>query len=132
MENSQLVRLAAWIASTGFLATAFFQALLASGAPLGQLAWGGRFTRLPPGLRLSSLLSAVILAAAAVCVLERASVIHVMGRPRIVEVSVWILAGLSGLSTVGNLVSPSRLERRVMAPVALTLSCACVAVALGP
>ena len=55
-ERVRLNRVAAWVAAVGCVGLAGFQLLLALGAPLGRMAWGGKHARLPTALRLASLL----------------------------------------------------------------------------
>lgn len=127
-----LAQAAAWTAAVGFAGLAVFQLLLAFGAPLGHLAWGGRRRRLPPHLRAASLGAALLVVLAAACVLERAGVVQVLGWPAgAVRGAVWALVGLFALSTAGNLASRSRAERRVGTPLALVLTAACLVVALA-
>jgi hypothetical protein len=132
MVSIQLQQAAAWIATIGFAGMAGLQLLLALGAPLGHLAWGGQAAQLPPNLRLASLGAGAIFLVGAICVLERAQIIQVLAWPRLAGVMVWLLAALFALSTLGNLLSSSKLEQRMMTPVAFILCAACVIVALGP
>jgi len=120
----------AWVAAAELIGLVCFQVLLACGAPLGHLAWGGAYKRLPTGLRVASLASAVICALGAMCVLERAGVVTLCNRPGAVRVFVWMLAVLFGLSTIGNLASKSTWERRVMTPTAMTLALMCLIVSI--
>ena len=122
---------AAWIAAVELIGLACFQTAAACGAPLGRLAWGGAYRRLPPGLRAASLASVVICALGAMLVLERAGVIVLCDRPGAVRIVVWILTVLFGLSTIGNLTSKSVWEKRVMTPVAATLALLCLTVSIA-
>jgi hypothetical protein len=122
---------AAWIAAAGLFGLSIFQTVLAFGAPLGHLAWGGAHERLPRRLRMASLASALICALGAMCVLERAGVTIILDRPGAVRVVVWALTILFGLSSVGNLTSKSVWEKRVMTPVAVTLTIACLIVSIA-
>ena len=131
VDGSLVGPVAAAIAVVGLVALIVFQCLLASGAPLGHLAWGGAHLRLPPGLRLASALAAGLLAFGVVCLLERVGMVHVVGDAAVVRWTVWLLVALFALSTVGNLASRSAAERRVGAPTALVLTTACVAAALS-
>ena len=130
LAQIMISQLAAWLALIGFVGMAAFQLLLALGAPLGHLAWGGRHRRLPGWLRIGSLLAVGIYAFGMLCVLEQMGWSAVLGSPALADGTLWALAGLFGLSTVGNLASRSPLERRVMTPVALVLAAACVVLAL--
>jgi len=126
-----IASMAAWIACVELIGLACFQLLLVCGAPLGHLAWGGGHTRLPAGLRVASLGSVVICLMGAVCVLERAGVVIFFDRPGVVRGIVWALTVLFGLSIVGNLASKSAWEKRVMTPVAATLTLACLIVSIA-
>jgi hypothetical protein len=99
-----------------------FQVLLALGAPLGHLAWGGGAPRLPMRLRWASLGAALILALAGWIVLARADVVAPGPEPIWVRVATWICAGFFALNTAGNVASRSPLERRVMTPLTLSLT----------
>lgn len=125
-----ITHIAAWVAIIGFAGMAVFQLLLVLGAPLGHLAWGGHHRRLPGWLRIGSLLAVGIYAFGILCVLEQMDWAAVLGSPALADGTLWAMAGLFGLSTVGNLASRSPLERRVMTPVALVLAAACVVLAL--
>ena len=72
----------------------------------------------------------MIFVIAALFVLEKADVFSVFNSPNVVTAGVWVLAGLSALSALGNFVSQSKWEKRIMAPIALTLSLLCIIVAI--
>ncbi len=125
-----VTQIAAVVASVGFLGMMCFQILLALGFPLGQASWGGKYTgKLPPRLRIASLFSALIFIIASLFVLEKADMFSVFNNPSVVTVGVWVLAGFSALSALGNFVSQSKWEKRIMAPIALTLYLLCIIVA---
>jgi hypothetical protein len=113
------VRLAAF-AFCGLVAmVCAFQLALALGAPWGEYAMGGAFPgKLPPPVRAAAVLQAVLLAPLASIMLARAGVAP-PGPVPIVRVASWITTGISGLSVVMNLVTPSTGERLLWAPVAL-------------
>ena len=123
---------AAALAAVGFMGMMGFQLLLALGLPLGQLAWGGGSEVLPPGLRIGSLLSALIFLGATVLVLERAGIIRGFGRPGLARVGTWFLVILFTFSAGLNLFLGGGRERRVMVPVALALAVLSLVVALKP
>lgn len=126
-----IAQIAAVAASMGFFGMMCFQILLALGFPLGQAAWGGKYIgKLPPRLRIASLFLAVIFVIASLFVLEKADMFSVFNSPNIVTVGVWVLAGFIALSALGNFVSQSKWEKRIMAPIALTLSLLCFIVAI--
>jgi hypothetical protein len=129
VDGSLVGPVAAAIAVVGFVALIVFQCLLASGAPLGHLAWGGAHRRLPPGLRVASALAAGFLAFGVVCLLERVGMVHVVGDAAVVRWTVWSLVALFALSLVANLASRSAAERRMGIPLTLVLTAACAVVA---
>ncbi|MEJ2618566.1 MAG: hypothetical protein P8Z35_26675 [Ignavibacteriaceae bacterium] len=53
--NQSVIEAAAVICVIIFLAMSIFQFLLVFGAPLGKLAWGGKYKILPFPLRIGSL-----------------------------------------------------------------------------
>lgn len=95
----------------GFIWLLVFQVVLALGAPLGHLSWGGQYGRvLPAKLRLASLLSAGI------AVLGIVVMVQVLGwwaglPPLALRVATFALLALFALSLLGNLVTQSRAER---------------------
>jgi len=99
------------------------------GFPLGKAAWGGKHKKLPPGLRIASLFSAVILILAALIVLERVELITVFDNQEAVKYITWILAAFFGLNTIANLGSSSKWEKIIMTPVALSLCIFCIVIA---
>ena len=93
--------------------TAGFQAAVAAGAPLGAWSWGGAHEGvLPPALRATSGVAAVVWGAAAAAVAT--------GRPRAEGPRRRVGLGVALVSTLGavvNLASPSLPERLVWVPV---------------
>ncbi len=120
-------RTAARVAAIGLAGTALFPLALASGLPWGAAAWGGLYEQLPPQLRVSSAISAVVLVAAAALLLRRAGFWGTASTP--VRVLSWLLVPLLALSALGNFVSANRWENLLMGPLALVLSVLCAGVA---
>lgn len=98
-----------------------FQLLLATGRPLGRYAWGGAHTVLPLPLRIASVASCLIYAAAALVILEAANVIDLAPSNEPARTITWGLAVFFAIGVVMNAISRSVPERR-MAAVALALS----------
>ena len=107
-----------------------FQLLLAAGAPLGRLAWGGQYRVLPTRLRVGSLVSTCLYAVFSLVVLDRAGTLSVLPG-QTVRILVRVIVGLFSLGAIPNLISRSRPERYVMAPLSLFLSGLSLVVALG-
>jgi hypothetical protein len=117
-------------AAVVLFALAIFQLALASGAPLGHLAWGGQQRVLPPGLRVASLASIAIYALFALVLADRAGLVAVFGEA-ISGPGSWAIAGYGALGTLVNAISRSRAERLVMTPVALGLGLLALVVAMS-
>ena len=125
-------RLAAIVASVGFSALFVFEVLLAAGAPLGDVAFGGASGVLPSTLRVASAASALLFLGAIWAVLSGAGVVRGRARPVVVRRVLWCYVGLFGLSALANLASPSPWERLLMAPLAMLLAACCVIVTRRP
>jgi hypothetical protein len=123
---------AAALAAVAFVGMMGFQLLLALGFPLGRLAWGGESEVLPPGLRVGSLISALIFLGATVVVLERAEIIRGFGKPGLARRSTWFLVILFTFSAGLNFFVGGGGERRVMVPIALVLAALSLVVAVQP
>ncbi|MFP6581310.1 MAG: hypothetical protein VCD00_02000 [Candidatus Hydrogenedentota bacterium] len=122
--------ISAWVAISGFTLMTVFQLALAAGAPLGEAAWGGQHRVLPTKLRIGSAVSVGIFLLGIACVLETAHIATVLNAPALCRVVVWGLTGLTALSTVGNAMSTSKLERAIMTAACLTMTAACLTMLL--
>ena len=122
--------LASVLAALVLSCVAIFQVLLAIGRPLGEAAWGGTHRVLPPHLRIASALSSLLLGLAIWIVLARTGLVTIPWQPSAVRVATWVVFSFLALNTLSNLVSKSRIERRVMTPVALVCSICFLVVAL--
>jgi len=107
-----------------------FQIALAAGVPWGAASWGGRNPgKLPKGYRIGSAVAGLLFyPGVALLVLRTAGVLGEGTSSGGVAV-LWVLAALFGLSTVINLISPSRVER-IWAPAALILTACFVILAI--
>lgn len=114
------------------LIVALFQVGLALGAPWGEAAMGGAIKgAFPPRLRVAAVVQIAILAALAGVVLSRAG----LALPEWRATSQWLVWGVVGFGALGvvlNLITRSRLERRIWAPVAVLLFASALLVALAP
>jgi len=110
-----------------------FQVLLAAGAPLGRLAWGGQFqSALPTTLRLASIASALVLVLAGWVMLARADMVRPGAGRRWVRVGAWVCATFLSVNTLGNVMSRIESERVVMTPVSLLLAVCAFVIASSP
>lgn len=106
-----------------------FQVALTLGAPWGEMAMGGRYPgRLPPKMRVAALVQAVLLAFLVLLVLVRAGL--VLGE--LYEFSlwaIWFVVALCAVSAILNVITPSRKERLLWAPVTIVLTICSIVVA---
>lgn len=125
-----LARIFALLATLILSLVALLQVLLAAGAPLGRLAWGGEHRVLPAKLRLGSVAAVPLLVLAAWAILARVDLVLPGTDVAVVPVGTWIFGGLFVLNTLGNLASKSQVERIVMTPLTLILAACFIAVSL--
>ncbi len=108
-----------------------FQLALAAGAPWGQVAMGGKYPgRFPRQLRIAAVVQALVLVGLGAVVLTRAGLIF----PQWFAAStmlIWGVVAFSALSLVLNLITPSKWERIIWAPVAAVMLLCSVTVAMS-
>ena len=116
------------------LATALvvgFQLALAAGAPWGAYAMGGAFPgRMPPPMRVASVVQSVLLAGLALIVLSRAG----LAVPGLVDEWPWLAWApvvVSAVAVALNASTRSQGERRIWLPIASLLLLCSLVVALG-
>ena len=112
---------AAWVFAGLTGVVMLFQLALALGAPWGAYAMGGKFPGVfPPQMRVAAVVQIALLAAIAGVVLARAG----LALPAWQATSQWLIWGVVAFSAVGvvlNLITPSRMERLIWAPLAILL-----------
>ena len=130
--SSLLIHWVAGVAAIVVVAMVIFQILLVAGLPLGHGAFGGENQILSRKLRFLSAMTVVVFLAALYIILARGGI---LGRGNesssLARVGIWVLALIFCVSTLANFSSHSRVERRLMAPIALLLTVCCVMVALA-
>ena len=114
-------RYAAILAASVLGAVCALQLLLAAGAPLGHLAWGGQHRVLPRRLRWGSAAAIPVLCVAAWVVLARVGLAGSGTTDAAVRLATWVFVALFALNTLGNLRSRSRVERIMMSSVTVLL-----------
>jgi hypothetical protein len=116
------------------MVTAFvvaFQLALAMGAPWGTFAMGGAFPGVfPPALRVGAVLQALLLVFLAFVVFSRTGMVP-RRRAGASDRLIWLVIALSAFSLVLNLITPSKGERVIWAPVAAVLLACSVTVAVA-
>lgn len=112
--------------ATGCLAIVFFQVALIAGAPLGRYTQGGRHAgALPLGGRVIAAVSIPVL------VFQGLAVLSAAGFPGLEwpRWTVWVALGVQCMTTVLNLITPSKEERAVWGPVTLVMAALALVVA---
>jgi hypothetical protein len=127
MTSTFFAYLFAFPASIVFL----FQIALASGMPWGHLAMGGRYPgKFPPNMRVGAVIQGALMAFLGVIVLSRAGVAF-PGLSNLSNILIWIAVAISGVSLVLNLMTQSKWERILWAPVGLLMTVSSLVVALS-
>lgn len=125
------VEIAAWIFLALLSVLMLFQLALVVGASWGSLAMGGRFPgRLPPAMRVAAVVQIVIYGVIGVVIASCAGIDLPEWR-EVSRVAVWAVVALMAVALVLNLITPSKWERRIWAPVALGLFASSLVVALN-
>ena len=123
--------IAAIIAVVIFVVISVLQLLLALGLPLGKLAYGGKYEKLPTNMRIMSLVAIGIFALGSISVLERAGIITIFNNLIFTLVIVWIIAIYLAFNTLLNAISKSKQEKLIMTPLSLILAICCFIVAIA-
>ncbi|MGM0589625.1 MAG: hypothetical protein ACQETE_14475 [Bacteroidota bacterium] len=123
--------IAAYLFCFLILLTVLFQFALAFGAPWGHLAMGGKYPgKFPLRMRIGAVIQSLVLSLLAVIVLTRAGTI-LPSYTQLSEMLIWIVVGISTLSLILNVITPSKWERILWAPVALMMLVSSLIVALS-
>ncbi|MGG3574212.1 hypothetical protein ABES25_04980 [Bacillus gobiensis] len=123
------IQFAASISAVIFLVISMLQTLLALGFPLGEYSWGGFHKGvLPVKLRIASMISAIILLIIGFVFLIHSKIILI--EITSLNLIVWIFTVFLGLNTIGNLVSKSKKEKLIMAPLSCIAFISCLFVAI--
>lgn len=125
------VILFAYLFSAQMAVVMVFQFMLALGAPWGEMAMGGRFPgRLPPFMRIVALVQIPLLAFLAIIILVRAGIVY-NSHLEFAKIAIWVVVAISFVATVLNMITPSKKERWLWAPVSLVLLISSTYVALS-
>jgi hypothetical protein len=108
-----------------------FQISLAAGMPWGSYAMGGKFPgKYPPVMRLASLFQVIILALLASIVLSKSGFMF-PDWYLFAKSAIWFVVVFSVIATILNIITRSKWERRIWAPVSLLLLITSITVAIG-
>ena len=108
-----------------------FQLALAAGMPWGHLAMGGRYPgKFPPNMRVGAVIQGTVMVFLGMSVLSSAGVAF-PGLLNLSAILTWVAVAISGISLVMNLITQSKWERILWAPVALLMTVSSLVVALS-
>jgi len=104
-----------------------FQFCLALGLPWGAASMGGKFPgKYPPVMRVVSIVNVIILSFLTLVVLTKAGLLFPQFKS-LSLIAVWLVVGFSVLTLSLNLITPSKIERKIWAPVtAIQLICSLI------
>jgi len=110
----------------------FFQLGLTLGMPWGEASMGGKFPgKYPPKMRVVSLINSFILSIIAVIVLIKADIILPQYKS-VSNIAIYFVVAFSAVATFLNIITPSKIERKIWAPVtALLLTASIIVVFVG-
>jgi hypothetical protein len=136
MPANAAVQIAAVASACLIALVVTFQVALASGAPWGAAAYGGRFVddhgRLPARYRISSAIAALTLSGAAWLLLVGGSAIGRGPVPeRVLTATMWALVVLFAVNTLANLSGKHPVERFGAGALTAVLTVLCLLIALG-
>lgn len=132
MEDVQMLDagLASMVYSTVTVFAVLFQLALAAGVPWGEFAMAGKFPgRLPLKVRIAAIIQAMLLVLFAMVVAARSG----SYLPSWYESSqsyIWLVVFISASSLFLNLITPSKWERIIWAPVAAIMLWSSLSVSL--
>jgi len=126
-----LVEIAANIFAVLIGIVILFQFGLMAGMPWGSYAMGGKFPgQYPPAMRAACIVQIAILALLGLIVLSHAG--HMLSDwQSFAAAAIWFVVGFSTLATVLNLITRSKWERMIWAPVSVLLLASSLTVAIG-
>lgn len=130
-QNVSIVQVSANIATILFGIVIIIQLLLAAGVLPVTMAWGGRQEVLTPGLRIASIVSAIVLGLFAYVIRYRAGLTGAADIAVWIKVLAWIITAYMAFNTFTNLTSQSTTEKKVFAPITFILTVVCVIVSIS-
>jgi len=125
LNNRSVINISAHIASILFILVIIIQLLLAAGIFPVTMVWGGKHTVLTPGLRIASIISAIILGAFIFVIRKRAGVWGSKKSTMTIKIISWFITAYMGLNTILNLMSQSTAEKVIFTPITAILFIVC-------
>lgn len=126
-----MVEAAAIVFSFIIVLVVLFQCALALGIPWGEYAMGGSVPgKFPPTMRIAALGQGLALIMAGLVVLIQADIV-LSDWKGFSDQSIWFVVGLMSISSVLNLITKSKWEKRIWFPVTILLLSTSLLVAIG-
>lgn len=125
LKNANFVRAVANIVTVLLALFIVIQLLLAAGILPASIAWGGRQTEVTTGLRITSVVAAIILGGFIYIIRYRAGFMGRTPIPKAIRIASWVVSGFMVLNTVGNLASVNNTEKFLFAPITLVIAIGC-------
>jgi hypothetical protein len=89
--------------------------------PWGEASMGGKFPgKYPPKMRIVSLLNSLVLSFIALVVMVKADILLPQYKS-LSNVAIYFVVGFSVVATILNTITPSKIERKIWAPVTAVL-----------
>ena len=129
--NSAVTRTSGNIATILFIVVIIFQILIATGLLPITMAWGGQQAELTPGLRIASIVSAVLLGLFAYIIRRRAGLPGTKRITAFIKVFAWFVTAYMAFNTLGNLTSQSTAEKMIFTPITMILTVVCFLVSIS-
>jgi hypothetical protein len=116
-----LVIISAYIFAILSFVIILFQLALTIGMPWGAASMGGKFPgKYPPRMRVVSLINIFIISFIAAIVLIKSEIIWLQFKS-FATVAIYFVVAFSLVATILNTITPSKIERKIWAPVAAIL-----------
>lgn len=116
-----LVTISAYIFTILSIILVLFQFGLIIGMPWGKASIRGKYPgKYPPKMRVVSLINIFVLSIIAVIVLIKADIIFPQLKS-FSNIAIYFIVGFSVLATILNLITPSKIERKIWLPMAVVL-----------
>lgn len=116
-----LVIISAYIFALLSFVIILFQLALTIGMPWGAASMGGKFPgKYPPRMRVVSLINIFIISFIAAIVLIKSEIIWLQFKS-FATVAIYFVVAFSLVATILNTITPSKIERKIWAPVAAIL-----------
>jgi hypothetical protein len=108
-----------------------FQFSLAIGIPWGDASMGGKFPgKYPPKMRIVAIINMLILSCMVVIVLVHAN-LALSQLKAVANKGIWFVVAFSMIAVILNAITPSKIERKIWAPISLIQLITCIIVAFN-